>query len=86
MNVEKGGELTTHHNKKIATGALKASVAIFLQISDFEGGQKGAFFYIHCFRYWIWYRQNENMLGQLQEVAPETYAFFSSLAANGWTR
>lgn len=43
-------------------------------------------YFADCFRYWIWHQQNENMLGQLQEVAPETYAFFSSLAANGWTR
>ena len=47
MNVENRGELTTHHDKKIATGASKRRWQIFLQISKHEGGQKGCHFYIH---------------------------------------
>lgn len=43
-------------------------------------------YFADCFSFWIRYQDHTARLTLLQNSAPETYAFFSSLAASGWTR
>ena len=43
-------------------------------------------YFADFFRYWIENQDNDEKLDRIRELAPGTYAFFSHLATNGWTK
>lgn len=41
-------------------------------------------YFAELFEYWVHNRQSEQNMGQLKELAPETYAFFEDMEDSGW--
>lgn len=41
-------------------------------------------YFADCFKYWVENQADDESMDQLRNSAPETYAYFSRLASNGW--
>lgn len=70
-----------HHEELYGTEAQSAADAV---LRDYSATNSHEYF-ADYFAYWIRNRGNEAKMEQLQAATPETYAYFTSLEANGWS-
>lgn len=43
-------------------------------------------YFADCFKYWVENQGNDEKMDLLRNAAPETYAYFSRIASNGWSK
>ena len=43
-------------------------------------------YFADCFKYWVENQGSDEKMDLLRDAAPETYAYFSRIASNGWSK